>query len=206
MLARSALKPACSMYRERSSYNRRGALHLGRCSVRCIRSACNRSARRASYCSAGLQVSREAASFPSPIDLEENIRFANVASASMQRQIDEYIAGAGIDAPPAKPGPAETVAPRLPNPPIRSLDFRECGITTVIWCTGFQGNFRWVHLPNVLDARGQPVHEDGVTSLTGLYFAGLDFASTRKSGTLLAVAGESRRLVEYIIGKGFGVG
>ena len=134
-------------------------------------------------------------------DLEEHIRFADEASANMTRQIDEYIARAGIDAPMAEPDPAETVAPRLPNPSIRSLDVTECGITTVIWCTGFKGEFSWVRLPGVLGAQGQPVHEDGVTALPGVYFAGLDFASTRKSGTILAVADETARLVEHITGR-----
>jgi putative flavoprotein involved in K+ transport len=134
-------------------------------------------------------------------DLEENIRFADEASARMQRQIDEYIARAGIDAPPADSDPAETVASRVPNPPIRSLDLAEHGITTVIWCAGFHGDFRWVRLPSVLDARGQPVHEDGVTNLPGIYFAGLDLATTRKSGTILAIAEEAARLVEHITGR-----
>jgi putative flavoprotein involved in K+ transport len=133
-------------------------------------------------------------------DLKEHIRFADEASAHMTRQIDEYIVRAGIDAPVAEPDPAETVAPRLPSPPIRSLDVTECGITTVIWCTGFKGDFGWVRLPGVLDAQGQPVHEDGVASLPGVYFAGLDFATTRKSGTILAIAKESARLVEHIAG------
>jgi putative flavoprotein involved in K+ transport len=34
--------------------------------------------------------------------------------------------------------------------------------------------------------------------LPGLYFAGLDFASTRKSGIILAIAEEAPRLVEHI--------
>lgn len=131
-------------------------------------------------------------------DLEEHIRFADEASANFKRQIDEYIARAGIDAPAAEPDPAEIVAACLPNPPIRSLDLAGCGIMTVIWCTGFQGDFSWVRLPGVIDAQGQPVHEDGVAALPGVYFAGMDFAVTRKSGTILAIAEEAPRLVEYI--------
>jgi len=100
----------------------------------------------------------------------------------------------------AEPDPAETVAPRLPIPSIRSLDVTECGITTVIWCTGLNGEFSWVRLPGVLGAQGQPVHEDGVAALPGVYFAGLDFASTRKSA-ILAVADETARLVEHITGR-----
>ena len=110
-----------------------------------------------------------------------------------RRQVGELYAAVR-----AEPDPAETVAVRLPNPPIRSLDLAERGITTVIWCTGFQGDFTWVRLPGALDTRGQPVHEDGVTKHRGVYFAGLDLAVTRKSGTILAVTDESARLVEHI--------
>jgi len=45
------------------------------------------------------------------------------------------------------------------------------------------------------------VQEDGVAALPGLYFAGLDFASTRKSGTILAVAEEAARLATHIMGR-----
>ena len=131
-------------------------------------------------------------------DLGENIRFADEFSASVRRQIDEYITRAGIDAPEAKPDPAEVIAARLPNPPIRSLDLARSGITTAIWCTGFQGDFSWVRLPGVADPKGQPVHEDGVAALPGIYFAGMDFATTRRSGTILAIAEEAPRIVKRI--------
>ena len=130
--------------------------------------------------------------------LGENIRFADKSSASVRRQIDEYITRAGIDAPEAKPDPAEVIAARLPNPPIRSLDLARSGITTAIWCTGFQGDFSWVRLPGVPDPKGQPVHEDGVAALPGIYFAGMDFATTRRSGTILAIAEEAPRIVKRI--------
>jgi putative flavoprotein involved in K+ transport len=131
-------------------------------------------------------------------DLEENLRLGDEFSARIKRQIDDHISRQGLDAPAAEEDPAETVSPRLPDPPIRSLDPAERGIAAVIWCTGFEGDFGWVRLPGVLDARGQPVQEEGTTACPGLYFAGLDFGSTRKSGTILAVAEETRRLVEHI--------
>jgi len=134
-------------------------------------------------------------------DLEAHVRFADEASANVKRYIDEYISRSGIDAPVSETDPAETVAAHLPNPTVRSLDVVESGITTVVWCTGFRGDFSWANLPGVLDAQGQPVHEDGVATLPGIYFAGLDFASTRKSGTILAIAEEAHRLVEHIVGR-----
>lgn len=93
---------------------------------------------------------------------------------------------------------APIVAARLPNPPIRSLELTGSGITSIIWCTGFQGDFSWVRVSGVLDAMGQPLREEGVAAIPGIYFAGLDFASTRKSGTILAIAEEAASLVEHI--------
>jgi putative flavoprotein involved in K+ transport len=134
-------------------------------------------------------------------DLEDNIRFGDETSEQFKRHIDDYIAREGIDAPAAEDDPEETVAPHLPDPPIGSLDPVERGIASVIWCTGFEGDFGWVQVPGVLDARGQPVHEEGIAGRPGLYFAGLDFASTRKSGTLLSLAEEGPRLVSHLMAR-----
>jgi putative flavoprotein involved in K+ transport len=129
-------------------------------------------------------------------DLDDNIRFADEASAAAKRHIDAYIASAGLPAPAAEPDPAEAVPPRLPDPPIRAIDAAD--IATVIWCTGFRGDYGWVRLHGVLDPGGQPVHRDGVAPLPGIYFAGLDFATTRKSGTIHAIHEEAPRFAELI--------
>ncbi|MBB3234494.1 flavin-containing monooxygenase [Phyllobacterium endophyticum] len=133
-------------------------------------------------------------------DLEANARFADDASDNVKRHIDDYISRTGIDAPVAEPDLAETVALRRPNPKINSLDLFRSGVTSVVWCTGFKGDFGWIRIPRALDSAGQPAHTDGIGSLPGLYFAGLDFASTRKSGIILAIAEEAERLVGHIQG------
>jgi putative flavoprotein involved in K+ transport len=132
-------------------------------------------------------------------DLAANVRFGDETSARFKRLIDEHIARLSIEAPAPQVDPAEEVAARMPTPPILSLDWRERGITTVIWCTGFEGDFGWVRLPGVLDLRGQPLHEEGVAPVPGIYFAGLDFASTRRSGTILSIAEEGERLVRHML-------
>jgi putative flavoprotein involved in K+ transport len=131
-------------------------------------------------------------------DAAENVRFADEASASIRREIDEYIERSGIHAPQAEPDPAEEVAVHLPDPPIRSLDVNSCDIRTVIWCTGFKGDFTWVRIPELLDAQGQPAHENGVAKVPGVYFAGLAFAVSRRSGTILAIADEASRFSKQI--------
>jgi putative flavoprotein involved in K+ transport len=132
-------------------------------------------------------------------ELDEHLRFADEASANVKRFLDQYIERTGLDAPAAEDDPAETVEPRRPSPPIGSIDWAASNITSVIWCTGFVGDFRWSQLPGVLDEAGQPIHEDGLGILPGLYFAGLDFGSTRKSGTIPAIADEAARLVDHLI-------
>jgi putative flavoprotein involved in K+ transport len=131
-------------------------------------------------------------------EAEDHIRHADEGSAKIRSQVDDYIARNGIDAPRAEPDPAEVIGARLPNPPIRSIALAEQGITTVIWCTGFRGDFRWVRVPNVLDSQEQPLHENGFASAPGVYFAGLPFAISRRSGTILAIAEEAALLVDDI--------
>jgi putative flavoprotein involved in K+ transport len=42
---------------------------------------------------------------------------------------------------------------------------------------------------------------NGIGTTSGLYFHGPDFAATRKSGTILAAADETRRIVAHILGR-----
>lgn len=134
-------------------------------------------------------------------DVAENVRFADEHSATLRGKIDDYIARSGIVAPPATDDPAETVLPRIPSPPITGLDLEANGIGTIIWCTGFDGDYSWVNVPRALGADQQPAHVDGIGAAAGIYFAGLDFASTRKSGTILSSADESRTIVGHILGR-----
>jgi putative flavoprotein involved in K+ transport len=131
-------------------------------------------------------------------DIGENMRFADEASAEVKKEIDSYIARTGLEAPPAEDDPAETVVANLPSPPIRFIDVAASGISTIIWCAGFTGDFSWLKLPGALDAAGQPLHENGIGTLPGLYFAGLDYGTTRKSGTIPAVAEEAKATVGHI--------
>ncbi|WOS66703.1 flavin-containing monooxygenase [Sinorhizobium fredii] len=131
-------------------------------------------------------------------NLDEHIRFADESSADVKRFIDDYIRRARLNAPPAEDDPAEVIAPRLPSPPIHSIELATSGIRSVIWCTGFRGDFRWIKIPDTIDDDGQPIHQDGTGFVPGLYFSGLDFASTRKSGIIAGVAEEAARLVDHL--------
>jgi len=131
-------------------------------------------------------------------DLTENLRYGDEVSQRFETLIDEFIEKEGIR---AEKEVVEVITPKLPNPPIRSLDLIACGVVTVIWCTGFEGNYDWVNVPGTLDDRGQPRQNNGVGAVPGMYFAGMDFAVTRKSGTIMAVDEESRSLTEHIVAR-----
>ena len=130
-------------------------------------------------------------------DAAANVSFADEAAAALRGRVDDYIAREGITAPPATDDPAEVVVAQLPSPPITSLDMAAHGIRTVIWCTGFDGDFSWLKVPGALTAERQPEHVHGIGA-GGLYYPGLDFAVTRKSGTILAAAEETRTMVAHI--------
>jgi putative flavoprotein involved in K+ transport len=132
-------------------------------------------------------------------NVEEHIRFADEASAGLRNKVDDYIEREGIDAPDATDDPAEVVAAKIPSPPITSLNLKDSGISTIIWCTGFDGDFSWLRVAGAIGADQQPIHLDGIGAVGGLYFPGLDFASTRKSGTILAAADESSRMIPHIL-------
>ena len=72
------------------------------------------------------------------------------------------------------------------------LDATEAALTNLL------GVRTWVRIPDVLDAQGQPLHESGFASVPGVYFAGLPFSISRRSGTIMAIAEEAALLVDDI--------
>lgn len=130
--------------------------------------------------------------------VRESVRLGDEASTKIKSEIDRYIEAKNIPAPPALPDPAETVPPQLADPPIKCLDLEAEGVACVIWCTGFVGDFSWLCVPGALDSSGQPL-ERAAVSAPGIYFVGLDFSETRKSGTILDAEAESDRVAKQII-------
>ena len=64
--------------------------------------------------------------------------------------------------------------------PIREVDLKAAGISSIVWATGFRSDYDWVKLP-IFDDGGVPVHQRGVTSLMGIYFIGIKWLYNRKS-------------------------
>lgn len=107
--------------------------------------------------------------------------------------IDKHIAERGISAPP----PSVYQPVWQPEGDHTRLDLSAAGITSVVWCIGFQPDFQWLDAP-VFNGRGHPVHTRGVTRQSGLYFLGLPWLYTWGSGRFSGVARDALYLAEQI--------
>jgi putative flavoprotein involved in K+ transport len=84
--------------------------------------------------------------------------------------------------------------------PLRSLDVHATHIGAVIWATGYGVDFDWIDVP-VLDARGEPVHNRGITDVPGLYFRGLQWLSKMNSSFLAGIGDDAARLADHIVAR-----
>lgn len=136
-------------------------------------------------------------------DLHASLRTADEFAAEFKQNIDKFIAKTGRDAPepPAGPAPQDGYDVDI----VRELDLEAEGISTIIWATGYTFNFSWVKLP-LLDEYGYPVQERGVTQHAGLYFVGLHWLHTIKSGLLFGVSDDAEHVANHIASRHSGAG
>jgi len=129
-------------------------------------------------------------------DLTQNMRYADQQAARFRRTVDEYVARAGIVAPPPDTDPAECPQPWPEDSP-ETLNARAESIATVLWCTGFGPDTSWLRVP-VLSPDSSPAHVRGITAFPGLYVAGYPWLSNRGSGILYGVAADAVRVAQHI--------
>lgn len=116
-----------------------------------------------------------------------HVRFADEFSQRLKDAVDAYLAQSGITPPPLEADPADVPDPKAEcASPLRRLNFREAGVSTVIWATGFTADFSWLHVPT-LDAEGKPIHQRGISPVRGLYFVGFPWLNSRKSGIIYGI-------------------
>jgi putative flavoprotein involved in K+ transport len=128
-------------------------------------------------------------------DLRENLVKSDAFEKATVQRIDEYVHKSRLDAP-------EEILPDFRDgfnaPMVVSLDLERTGITSVIWASGYEFDFSWVRLP-VLDEVGYPIQKRGVTKFPGLYFLGMPWLYTRKSGILYGAGEDARYLTSHIL-------
>jgi len=126
-------------------------------------------------------------------ELKQNLDGADAVYRSINRTIDAYIEKQNVSAPTE----ADYEPPWEPQTEPGSLDLVAAGVSAIVFCAGFASDFSWVK-PTVLDPRGFPVHERGVTEIEGLYFIGLPWLHTWGSGRFSGVGRDASYVVDQI--------
>ncbi len=82
--------------------------------------------------------------------------------------------------------------------PVTELDLRAADVGSIVWCTGFGGDFSW--LPDALRSpTGQPVR-DGVTgAVPGLWFLGLRWLTHRASSILYGFPRDAQTVADQVV-------
>jgi len=131
-------------------------------------------------------------------DLRDNIRAADQFSANFCSDVDAYIEQNDLRAP-------INVAEHC-HAPVVTLDkytetarldlAAEC-VSAVIWATGFSFDFSWIEA-DIFDTFGYPITSRGETGVSGLFFLGLNYLHSRKSGIIYGVGGDAKHVVVRI--------
>ena len=137
------------------------------------------------------------------IEIEPNagdhVKFADALSKNIKDLVDAFIINSGIDAPPADADPAD-----LPDENgdcvsnDTALNLNKHNITTVIWATGFTGDFSYLKLP-VFEDDGALKQKNGIAEIKGLYFLGFPWLRKRKSGIVLGIEEDAKFISDELI-------
>jgi putative flavoprotein involved in K+ transport len=81
----------------------------------------------------------------------------------------------------------------------QTVDGQVLDVANVVWCTGFNSGFSWIHLP-VFDGSGVPMQRRGIVgSVPGLYFVGLNFMYAVSSTMIHGAARDAGYVAKAIV-------
>jgi putative flavoprotein involved in K+ transport len=129
------------------------------------------------------------------------IAFGDRISVEVMRMADRAIEAAGIDAPPPEPEPADE--PHPDPTPVHSpstIDLAANDIGSVIWTTGFGGDFSYLPAAAV-DGSGRPLNDGLAGALPGLFHIGFPWLTKRRSGIIDGVDADGASIATTIAGR-----
>lgn len=95
-------------------------------------------------------------------------------------------------------GDDDTVTPgNSPVPEVGEIDIVRDGIGSIVWATGYEYDYDWLHV-DILDEYERPIQRRGVTSAPGLFFLGLHWMHTFKSGLLSGVGADAEYIADSL--------
>jgi putative flavoprotein involved in K+ transport len=131
-------------------------------------------------------------------DLYDNLKFSDNSAIKWSENVDNFILENNLKMTLEK----ITQDNRINSKEIISPQYVSLSkpIKCIIWATGFRFNFKWINL-NVVDNKGFPIQQRGLTKYKGLYFMGLQWMHSSKSAQFIGVAEDAEFIVKDIISK-----
>ena len=133
-------------------------------------------------------------------DLATNLASGDKSYANFLDLVDAHVSQHKLDIQEDYEARATALDPPDLLQPLRRLDLRANGVSSVVWCTGYGCDFSWIDQLTV-NAQGEPVHRGGITDVPGLYFIGLQWLSRMNSSFLSGVGQDAARLAQHIAGR-----
>ncbi len=130
-------------------------------------------------------------------DLAANLARGDADYLAMLDEADAYVARNRLDLPQEPEARVIPPDPPCVTEPVLSLDLASAGIGAIVWATGYAPDFGWLKV-DVLDERGRPRHQRGVSAEAGLYFLGLPWLSRRGSSFIWGVWHDARHVADHI--------
>jgi putative flavoprotein involved in K+ transport len=126
----------------------------------------------------------------------DNVAAGDAFAARARAMIDQAINRLGLDAPPAEPDNADVDGPVDLDPPA-ALDLRAQEVASVVWCTGFGGDFSWLDA-RLVDADARPRHNHAAAPASGVWYVGLRWLFRRGSGILFGFPGDAATVADAV--------
>lgn len=130
-------------------------------------------------------------------DLRRNIAAGDANLLGLLAEADAYCAANGLDLPEEPEAHELGPLPDCVTDPVRSLDPRAAGITSIIWATGYVQDFTWLQV-DAFDEAGRPAHQRGISTEPGIYFLGLPWLSRRGSSFIWGTWHDALHVVDHI--------
>lgn len=140
-------------------------------------------------------------SFKLTPNAETNIKFSDSFSKNIKIMIDEYIEKNNLNLPlPVHDYNDEPDENAVCASNITNLNLIENNIKSIIWTTGFSGNFQYLKFP-IFGDDGQIMHSNGISNIENLYYLGFPWLSKRKSGIILGIEEDAQFIADIILSK-----
>ena len=127
--------------------------------------------------------------------LRNHCALADLKMNRLLKRIDEWISEEGLDSHVASPHRFDST--QVESSPPLEINFASSDIRTILWATGFQPDYEWLHAP-VFDRKGRIRHDGGVVDAPGMYLLGVNFLRRRKSSFIHGAEDDANDLSDHL--------